>query len=275
MNTEEPSTSPTQADRDEPASEPTSAIEPHQPRGDGMSNRFAGLLKRLIQLAVLSLAVGLLGYYGLPMLRSKLIAPVELNASQIDDLALELAALQARVDDTDARVNAIGDSVESLEQSGQRLEESLVSLETQVAEDGDASAQALRQAALTTRALDIVARGRLYLAQSNFGLARDDLVAARAIFAELEAESQDEALAPAIARLDMAIENLPDYPVVASGDLEIAWQALMSGDVDALGVATAMATVTVTAMATPTPVEVVTAAPSASPSATGGAGAGR
>lgn len=248
-----------------------------------MSNRIAGLLKRLIQLAVLSLAVGLLVYYGLPMLRSKLITPVELNASQIDDLATELAALQGRLDDTDARVNAIGDSVESLEQSGQRLEDSLVSLETQVAEEGDASAQALRQAALTTRALDIVARGRLYLAQSNFGLAREDLVAARAIFAELEAERQDEALAPAIARLDMAIENLPDYPVVAAGDLEIAWQALMSGDVDALGVATAtamatatpLATVTVTAMATatPTPVEDVTAAPSAPPSATGGAGA--
>jgi len=76
----------------------------------------------------------------------------------------------------------------------------------------------------------VLARARLYLAESNFGLAREDVRSARELLVELEAGSNDEVLTQAISRLDLALGNLPAFPVVASGDLEVAWQILMTGE---------------------------------------------
>jgi hypothetical protein len=86
----------------------------------------------------------------------------------------------------------------------------------------------------------------LYLAQSNFGLAREDVKSARDLLAALQNESENAARGQAIARLDLALGNLPAFPVVAAGDLEIAWQILMSGE------APAAATPAPTVEATPT-----------------------
>jgi hypothetical protein len=36
-------------------------------------------------------------------------------------------------------------------------------------------------------------------------------------------------LAAVVERLDMTLSNLPDFPVAASDDLDIAWQILLSG----------------------------------------------
>ena len=88
----------------------------------------------------------------------------------------------------------------------------------------------LKHEVMLTRALDILARARLYLAQSNFGLAKADVQSARDLLVELNSETSDRILAQAIARLDLALGNLPEFPVVASGDLEIAWQILVSGE---------------------------------------------
>jgi hypothetical protein len=74
------------------------------------------------------------------------------------------------------------------------------------------------------------ARGYIWR-KAIFGLAKTDVQTARDLLAELQAEKNDAVLAQAIARLDLALGNLPDFPVVASGDLEIAWQILMSGNV--------------------------------------------
>jgi hypothetical protein len=79
----------------------------------------------------------------------------------------------------------------------------------------------------------MLGRARLYLAQSNFGLAREDVNSARDLLVTLQTETKDEARGQAIARLDLALGNLPAFPVVAAGDLEIAWQILMSGEVPA------------------------------------------
>jgi hypothetical protein len=91
----------------------------------------------------------------------------------------------------------------------------------------------------------------LYLAQSNFGLAREDVKSARDLLAALQKESDDAARGQAIARLDLALGNLPAFPVVAAGDLEIAWQILMSGEAPATA-ATPAPTVEATPMVEPT-----------------------
>ncbi len=86
----------------------------------------------------------------------------------------------------------------------------------------------LRHEIELSRVIELLSRGRLYLAQSNFGSAKADIQAARDLLAELAAEN-DKTLQSAIARLDIGLENLPDFPVVAIGDVDMAWQLLING----------------------------------------------
>lgn len=216
---------------------------------------FLKALVRLIMLVILFVAVGAMFYYGLPYLQRTFIAPVEKNTAQIQAMEAEIATLQTQLDEMNTRISALEGSVEAHTTSIEKLEEMQATLETQLQMNNDAILLELKHEVMFTRALDILARGRLYLAQSNFGLAKADVQTARDLLAELQAEKEDAVLAKALERLDLALANLPDFPVVASGDLEIAWQILVSGNAPA-STATATATPTATApieSATPTP----------------------
>jgi len=210
---------------------------------------FLKALVRLIMLAILFLAVGALFYYGLPYIQKTFIAPVEKNTAQIQAMESEIAALQIQLDEMNSRVMALEGSAEAYTTSITKLEELQATLETQMQENNDAVLLELKHEVMFTRVLDVLARARLYLAQSNFGLAKTDVQTARDLLAELQAEKSDALFAQAISRLDLALGNLPDFPVVASGDLEIAWQILLSGDVPP----------------TPTPEPTLTATPSPQP----------
>ena len=190
---------------------------------------FLRALLKLILLAMLVVGVGALFAFGLPYLQNTFIAPVEQNTSQIRNLEEQIASLQTQLDETNVRIAALESSVEAHTLSIQNLEEMQAALETELQNNNDALLLELKHEVMLTRALDILARGRLYLSQSNFGLARVDVESARDLLVELQAETNDEILVQAIVRLNMALGNLPDFPVVASGDLEIAWQILMSG----------------------------------------------
>ncbi len=209
---------------------------------------FLRALIRLIMLVILFTAVGAMFYYGLPYIRETFIAPVEENTAQIQELETEIESLQTQLDEINARVGALEDSVEAHTASIEKLEAMQATLETQLQENNDAVLLELKHEVMFTRALDVLARGRLYLAQSNFGLAKLDVQTARDLLAELQAEKEDEVLAKAIERLDLSLGNLPDFPVIASGDLEIAWQILISGNAPAA-----------TATFTPTPAPIETA----------------
>jgi hypothetical protein len=82
------------------------------------------------------------------------------------------------------------------------------------------------------RAVNYLSRCRLYLSQSNFGLAREDALSARNLLSQMQPAvpaGQAYALNEAINRLDIALSNLPAYPVVAVYDIDIAWQYLADG----------------------------------------------
>lgn len=211
-------------------------------------------LVRLVMLAILFAAVGAMFYYGLPYLQKTFIAPVEKNTAQIQAMEAEIATLQTQLDEMNTRVSALEGSVEAHTASIAKLEEMQAVLETQLQENNDAVLVELKHEVMFTRALDILARGRLYLAQSNFGLAKTDVQTARDLLAELHAEKEDVVLTKAIERLDLSLGNLPDFPVVASGDLEIAWQILISGSAPAS---------TATFTPTPTTLETFTSTPAA------------
>ena len=211
---------------------------------------FMKALLRLIMLVILFVAIGGFFYYGLPFLRTTFLEPVEKNTAQIQALEDEIETLQTQLNEMNERVTVLENSIEGHTASIEKLEAMQTSLEEQLQENNDAVLLELKHEVMFTRALDILARGRLYLAQSNFGLAKSDVQSARDLLAELQAAKEDAVLAKAIERLDLALGNLPDFPVIASGDLEIAWQILISGDTPAT---------TATFTPTPAPFETATA----------------
>jgi cell division protein FtsB len=71
----------------------------------------------------------------------------------------------------------------------------------------------------------LIQRARVYLGQANLGLARDEIRAARILLIELQqtaSEEQKAELAAWLGRLDSALVNLPDRPVMAASDLQTA-----------------------------------------------------
>lgn len=197
-----------------------------------LGRAFISFLRALLKLFLIAALIAVIGaalYYGLPYIQRTLIAPVERNTAEIKGMETEIASLQTQLNEIKTRVDVLESSVEAHTLSIQQLEGMQTALETELRTNDSRVLVELKQEVMMTRTLDILARARLYLAQSNFGLAKTDTETARDLLAELQTEKRDAALAQAISRLDLALGNLPDFPVVASGDLEIAWQILISG----------------------------------------------
>lgn len=220
---------------------------------------FLRALLRLILIAVLIGGIGAVLYYGLPYLNSTLIAPVEQNTAQIYKLESDISILQTQLAEMNGRVEALEKSIEAHTLAIQKLEEMQTTLETLLQANNNKVLLELKNEITMTRALDLLARARLYLAQSNFGLAKTDVQTARDLLAELQNETGDEALKKVVARLDLALNNLPEFPVIASGDLEIAWQILMTGE------APVIATVTPAPTLEPAPEPTLEVTPTATP----------
>jgi predicted RNase H-like nuclease (RuvC/YqgF family) len=80
------------------------------------------------------------------------------------------------------------------------------------------------------KAMELLTRSRLFLVENNLGLAEEDIRAARNLLASMQVpEYQQHALTEVLVRLDLALYNLPDSPVLAAEDLEVAWQLLKRG----------------------------------------------
>ena len=235
-----------------------------------LGRAFVNFLRALVRLILLVLLIGGVGagfYYGLPYLQSTFIAPVEQNTSQIGRLESEIFVLQTQLNEMNSRVDALEKSVEAHTLSIQKLEEMQAALETEMRASNDQILVDLKHEVMMTRALDTLARARLYLAQSNFGLAKADVQSARNLLARLQADTNDELLTQVIGRLDLALGNLPDFPVVASGDLEIAWQVMISGENPVTATPTFIPTSTPAGAETftPTPLPPPTIQPTATP----------
>jgi cell division protein FtsL len=226
--------------------------------GQAIGNFFRALL-RFILVTALIVAFGALFYYGLPYITRMFIAPVEQNAAEIDNVENQISELQTQQSEMNSRLNILEDSIETYTVSIQNLEEAQAVLETQLQETNNQVLIELKHEIMMTRALDILARARWYFAQSNFGSAKEDIQSARSLLIELQDETEDEALNQVITRLDLALGNLPAFPVVAYGDLEIAWQILMTGE--ATVISTPALILAPTQTSTPTPFDVPSVTP--------------
>jgi chaperonin cofactor prefoldin len=90
----------------------------------------------------------------------------------------------------------------------------------------------LRRELQLVKAMEYLTRARISLIANNAGSAQSDVQAAKdqlTALVSLVPDYQSSALQAIINRLDLSLGNLPDSPVLASDDLEIAWQLLQKG----------------------------------------------
>ena len=227
--------------------EESDPIETRPSFGDRLGQAVLWFFRSLVRLILIVLVIGGIGaiiYYGTPFLYEKFVTPVERNAIRVNQLESDISALEtqlteinnqltlvnSRLEETNNRIDEIEGSIQAHTASIATLEEMQDALEIQLAEGSDKTLLALKNEITMTRVLDLLARARLYLAQSNFGLAKEDVLSAHDLLAELQEDTNDEILMQAVDRLELALNNLPGFPVVASGDLEIAWQILITGE---------------------------------------------
>ena len=220
--------------------------------GRAIGNFFRALL-RLILIVALIFSFGALFYYGLPFINRTFIAPVQQNTIKINGIEIQISAMQTQQSEINTRLSAVENTIESYSASIEKLEEMQASIENQLQENNDKVLIELKHEVMLTRAFDMLGRARLYLAQSNFGLAKEDIQSARDLLFTLANETNDESLNQVVARLDLALGNLPEFPVVASGDLEIAWQILITGEATVMATSTPTPTSFDVPSVTPTP----------------------
>jgi predicted RNase H-like nuclease (RuvC/YqgF family) len=214
----------------------------------------------------------------LPLLYQKYIVPVEQNTVEVTELQSrqeqaeqELADLQTklgtiesvqnqhdrlltelegRVDEIQTEIAARTESLEALERIQSELQE----------QNEVASAELERQVNLL-KSMELLSRARLFMYQSNFGLAEQDIQIARNVLASVQRDAPDELaedLDTVLLHLDFALSNLPSFPVAASDDLDIAWQVLLTGSAPTpTGVA-----------GTPAPIGTISATPNTTVTAT-------
>ncbi len=82
------------------------------------------------------------------------------------------------------------------------------------------------------KAMELLTRARLQLAQDNPGAATTEVQEARNVLLALSATvpaDQQSAVTAIVQRLDLGLANLPNAPRLAADDFEIAWQLLTQG----------------------------------------------
>ena len=124
------------------------------------------------------------------------------DLQRVRDLESQLVDLQSTADSTEARLTAVEGS---LGQSAKPVD-------------------ALRERVQLLRAMELVLRARLSLADNNSGLAGEDLRRARGIIGTASAPSDWGGI---VDRLDMALANLSASPLVAVQDVEAAWYLML------------------------------------------------
>lgn len=251
---------PTTAETAEPlTSDPSDSTEAEAvPPAPAPTER--GLVRRLLRLALIVGAVaGLVAavVYAAPIVDERIIRPVETNAadtaalqtavdeasSRIELLETEVTSLRTDLDSVQGDVDGVSEAVASnvtrlddidtmlADQTG-RIDD-LDDLAATLSEEVGAARSATVLEIQFLKSTELLSRARLFLYQANYGLAAEDVQAARDLLADLQADLGDEGpvdastLTEALSRIDLVLGALPDRPVAASAYLDIAWRLLL------------------------------------------------
>lgn len=181
-------------------------------------------------------------------------------------MAQQLADLQTRLETIETVQNQHDQSLTELDQRTRDIEseiaartESLAALEKlqdELQVQNEAVSAELERQITLLKSMELLSRARLFLYESNFGMAKQDVQIGRDLLAGIEPEAPaplSKQLEAVIFRLDLTLSNLPDFPVAASDDLDIAWQILLSGVPDVTPTVTATPTAVAALQPSPTP----------------------
>jgi hypothetical protein len=243
----------------EPAIETVTTAEPQveasapkpssQPGFGQQAGRVLSFLVRLVFILILGGAIGAGLYFGVPFVYQKYILPVQQNTTQLTQLQTRQGQSEQKITALETRLNAVATEQAQHAQALTNLDGRLVEIETEIvahtqslaaleqmqstlqAANDATNAEVLRQISLM-KSMELLSRARLFLYQSNFGLAKQDVQTARDLLATVQPDASKlpaDELAAIIQRLDLTLTNLPNFPVAASDDLDIAWQILLGG----------------------------------------------
>ncbi len=222
---------------------------PSRPSVGQRVRRFFEFLLRLLALLIILGVIGLGLYYGLPLLYQKYIVPVEQNTAEVSELQSRQEQTEKDVADLQSRLEALekeqSRNAQALTELDGRLSEveteiaahtkSLAALEKMQSElqaQDEATTAELQRQINVLKAMELLSRARLFMYQSNFGLARQDVKIARDLLATVQQDAPEplaEDLNEVVRRLDLVLSDLPSFPVAASDDLNVAWQILLLG----------------------------------------------
>jgi len=159
---------------------------------------------------------------------------MEIEAEQVGELAARQEELEAALDmqaELDQRIAVIEDELAALAAVTDQNESALEAL-SEGLEANDTPFAALEREVQITRVLNLIARARLDIGQSNAGLAEQNIRTAQELLEAIRDTVPENELAritPALERLQLALANLEDTPIVAANDLDAAWNALVLG----------------------------------------------
>jgi hypothetical protein len=158
----------------------------------------------------------------------------DLEAEKLAELSIDISRLENEL----GRYSSMLDRLEKLELELKDLEERL---EKEAAANAkleetllgpDSPIEILRQEFVLFKAIELLNRSRIFLLQNNFGLAIRDIEKASQVLEKFVEELPEEKATRAenwIERLEIVLELLPEQPVSAANELEIAWQSLING----------------------------------------------
>ena len=238
--------------------------------------RFFRFLLRLVSLLLILAIISVALYYVLPWLYQKYITPVEQNTVQVRELQSrlerteqELASLQTRLQTIETMQNQQDGSLTEIDERLTDIEteitartESLAALEHMQSElqaQNEATSIELQRQISLLKSMELLSRAHLFMYQSNFGLAEQDVQIARDLLATTQSDAPQplaDELDAVLLRLDLTLSNLPNFPVAASDDLDIAWQILLSGLPKATPTVIETPTLVVTLSSTPAATDV-------------------
>jgi hypothetical protein len=229
-------------------------VAPAHPAGSGPTfgqrvGRFFRFLLRLVLLMLLFGALILGLYFGLPLLYQRYVAPVERNTADVVQRQSRLEQAEQELTDLQTKLGTIETEQSRHDQSLSDLDERVVDVETEISarteslaaleqmqselqEQNEVVSTEMERQIDLLKSMELLSRARLFLYESNFGLARQDVQIARDLLATHQPDAPEELAAEldeVILRLDMTLSKLPNFPVAASDDLDIAWLILVSG----------------------------------------------
>jgi hypothetical protein len=254
---------------------PADKPSPKQSAGSGFGRFLKGLFFFLLRLIVILVLLGLLAIsiaYLAPLVYERYVRPVEMNAARVTALETQqaessskIASLQPYILTAEANFHKQGEAIMDMDKRVQTIETGIAEhtkklaaldeMQSQLKQANEASLEAMNNQIEMLKAMETLSRARLFLYQSNFGLARQDVQSSYDILAALQEKSPAPELKEAVFRLGLVLEKLPEYPVTASSDLDQAWMALVGENPSQTPVPGESAT------PTPVPTESVTPTP--------------